>query len=210
MWAAAAGLVALAASSVARAAVVNVGANVLLADTPNQKITLLIAGVEQVAGEDFFAQIGDGGAANHGTATKPVFTNVDILTNSIFAANSVGAQGDPNGSPSGSNAGHPLIWVDGTVTAAGAVADTGVLATLTIDTTGVSSGTFALLLTGVADTLGGFDTTLRNSSGDPIALSVTNGSITVLAPEPTVASAIGAGAAGWLILARRGRRPARA
>jgi hypothetical protein len=93
--------------------------------------------------------------------------------------------------------------VDGTVTASGSVTANGTLATLTIDTTGLSSGTFPLILTGVANTLGNFNTTLRNANGDPIPLTITNGSITVLVPEPHAGLLIGA--VGALAVTRRRR-----
>ena len=147
-----------------------------MANTPNQTITIQITGGEQVAGEDFFAQIGDGGTYNGGVNAKPSFTNVDIIGGTIFAANNSGAFGDPTVG----NAAHPLIWDDGTVTASGSVAATGMLATLTIDTTGLSSGTFPLVLTGVASAIGpNNNTSLNDSSGTPIPLTITNGAIMV-------------------------------
>ena len=159
-----------------QAASVNVGNHVLLANTPNQTITVQITGGEQVAGEDFWAQIGDGGAYNIGSNSKPSFTNVDIIGGTIFAANNTGAFGDPNVG----NAAHPLIWDDGTVTASGSVAAAGVLATLTIDTTGLNSGSFPLSLTGVASAIGpANNTVLNDASGIPISLTVTNGLLTI-------------------------------
>jgi hypothetical protein len=197
----------LLACSTAQAAVVTVGDHFLLANMPNQTITIPITGTEQVAGEDFFAQIGDGGTFNNGSNTRPVFSSVDIINGTIFAADNVGAQGDPGGTPPGSNAGHPLIWVDGTVTAGGTVPASGVLATLRIDTTGLNSGTFPLELTGVANSLGGFNTTLRNDNGDPIPLTVNNGSIIVVVPEPGAGVLLGL--VGLAALVRRGRRDRR-
>jgi hypothetical protein len=169
--------------SVVRAASVDVGNHLLIANTPNQVITIQVTGGEQIAGEDFFAQLGDGGTSIGGSNTKPAFTNVDILAGTVFASNNSGAFGDRNGSPPGSNAAHPLIWVDGTITASGTVPASGVLAQLTIDTTGLSSGTFPLLLTGIAPSLGQFETTLRNAAGAAIPLTVINGSVT-LSPYP--------------------------
>jgi hypothetical protein len=169
----------------ALAASIIVGNHTLLANTANQLVTIQVSGGEQIAGEDFFAQIGDGGAFNGGSNTKPSLTNVDIINGTIFASNNNGAYGDLQGTnPPGSNAAHPLIWVDGTTTNSGTVAANGLFATLTIDTTGLNSGTFPLILTGVANTLGHFDTTLRDANGDPIPLSVNNGSLTLsLAPH---------------------------
>jgi hypothetical protein len=160
----------------ARAASVAVGNHLLMANTPNQTITIQITGGELVAGEDFFAQIGDGGASNGGVNSKPVFTNVDIIGGTIFAANNMGAFGDPTTG----NAAHPLIWDDGTVTASGSVAASGLLATLTINTTGLSSGSFPLVLTGVASSIGpNNNTTLNDTSGMAIPLTMLNGSLMV-------------------------------
>jgi hypothetical protein len=159
--------------SAAHAANVIVGNHTLLANTANQLVTIQVSGGEQIAGEDFFGQIGDGGAFNGGSNTKPSLTNVDIINGTIFASNNNGAYGDPQGTnPPGSNAAHPLIWVDGTTTNAGTVAANGLFATLMIDTTGLNSGTFPLILTGVANTLGPFDTTLRDANGALYAATV--------------------------------------
>ncbi len=175
-----AALVAIAAlNGDARAATVTIGSHLLAGNTANQQIPIYISGGEQVAAEDFYAQIGDGGAFVGGVNAKPVFTGVDIINGTIFAANNSGAFGDPNGTPAGTNAAHPLIWVDGTITPSGVVTANGLLATLTIDTTGVTSGTFALRLTGVAASLGGFDTTLWDSTGQPIALSAAPGTLVI-------------------------------
>ena len=181
-WLCAAALV-LAVCPVLRAANVTVGTHVLLPNTANQVISIWVSGGEQIAGEDFFAQIGDGGTFLGGSNTKPAFTNVDILGGTIFAANNNGAFGDPNGTPPGSNSAHPLIWVDGTTTVSGTVSAAGRLATLTLNTTGLASGTFPLLLTGVASSLGPFDTTLRDANGVAIPLSISNGSLIVATPN---------------------------
>jgi PEP-CTERM motif len=166
------------------AASVNVGAHVLLPNTANQIVTIQLTGGESVAGEDFYAQIGDGGTFLGGSDVKPAFANVDILTGTIFSASNNGAYGDPNGTPTGSNAGHPLVWIDGTTTASGGVPASGLLATLTIDTTGLNSGTFPLLVRGVASPLGSFDTTLRDASGNAIPLSISDGTLIVAVPLP--------------------------
>jgi PEP-CTERM motif len=180
-WLSAAAL-AFAACPCSWAANIDVGTHVLLPNTANQIVTIHVTGGEQIAGEDFYAQIGDGGTYLGGSDVKPAFTNVDILGGTMFAASNNGSYGDPNGTPPGSNAAHPLIWVDGTTTVSGSVPASGLLATLTIDTTGLNGGTFPLRLT-VANELGPFATTLWSASGpNPIPLSVSDGSLIVAVP----------------------------
>lgn len=178
-----------------------VGDWILQAGLPNQTINIDVTGLpaDLVAGLNFYAQIGDGGTYVGGTDTKPKFQNVDILTGTIFGGNNTGATGDPNGTPPGSNAGHPLIWVDGTTTNTGTVVANGKFVTLTIDMTGVLSGEFPLLLTGVAPELGGFNTELVNAVGAPVTASITNGRI--LVPEPATMGLFTL--AGLAALARR-------
>jgi hypothetical protein len=172
-------LLAWASSVRTDAATAYIGSHLLSANTPNQVIPIYVTGGEQIAAVDLFAQIGDGGAFVGGVNVKPSFSNVDILTGTIFARNNYGAFGDLNGVPSSSNAAHPLIWVDGTTTVNGTVTANGLLATLAIDTTGISSGAFPLRITGVAQALGGFNTTLWDADGAPIALTANVGLLTV-------------------------------
>jgi hypothetical protein len=159
------------------AANVVVGNHVLMPNMANQVVSIYVSGGEAVAGEDFFAQVGDGGTFNGGVNTKPALANVDIITGSIFDGNNNGAFGD-----SGNGSTHPLIWVDGTTTSTGTVAADGRLAKLTLDTTGLASGTFPLLLSGVASSRGTFNSSLRNASGALVPLSITNGSLFVAVP----------------------------
>jgi len=154
---------------------------VLLPNTANQVISIQVTGGESIAGEDFYTQIGDGGSFLGGTDTKPAFTNVDVLGGTIFSPSNNGAYGDPNGTPPGSNAAHPLVWVDGTTTLSGSLPANGLLATLTLDTTGLNSGTFPLRLS-VDGALGPFDTTLWNAVGEAVPLSVTEGTLIVAIP----------------------------
>jgi hypothetical protein len=168
----------------AQAASIVVGTHYLLPNTPNQVVTIQVTGDEPIAGEDLFAEIGDGGTFNSGSNTKPAFTTVDILGGSIFAGNNTGATGDPGGTPPGSNSAHPLIWVDGTTTASGTVPASGLLASLTVDTTGLSSGSFRLLLSDVASHFGPFDTTLNDVNGNSIPLTITNGTLTLWGTPP--------------------------
>jgi hypothetical protein len=152
---------------------------VLLPNTANQIVTLNVSGDEQISGEDFFAQVGDGGTFNGGANTKPSIQFATILSGTIFSGNNNGAFGDPGNATT-----HPLIWVDGTTTISGTVAANGQLAQLVFDTTGLSSGTFPLLLSGVASSRGSFTTSLRNAGGGLVPFSITNGSLIVATPTP--------------------------
>jgi hypothetical protein len=167
-----------------KAALINVGDYVFAPNTGVHTLTIAVSGNEKISGEDFYAQIGDGGSFNHGTNDHPTFSNVDIITGTPFATNNVGAFGDAS---AGGNAAHRLIWVDGTTTSSGTVQlqPTSILATISIDTQSAPLGKFSLDLTGVANTLGSFNTKLYDSTGAPIPLTVTNGSITIV-PEPSL------------------------
>lgn len=197
----------LMASSAAQAAIINVGNYSFTANTGVKTISLFVNGTEQIAGEDFYAQLGDGGSFNGGTNSKPSFSSVNIIAGTIFGSNNTGASGDP--SPGG-NAAHPLIWVDGTTTGSGTVQlqSNSLLATLQIDTTSAPVGSYPLLLSGVAGSMGGFTTTLRNASGVAIPLTITNGTINIVSvPEPSAILALGVPT--MLFLTRRQTRAAR-
>jgi hypothetical protein len=103
---------------------------------PGQQVPVLVSGNDAVSGIDFFVQVGDGGATVGGDDTGPRITQVDLVSGTIFAGNNTGAFLDPA----------PLIWRATTTTAGGSVSASGVLATLTIDTTGMFVGQFNLIL----------------------------------------------------------------
>jgi hypothetical protein len=103
---------------------------------PGQQVQIHVTGGEAVSGIDLFVQVGDGGVTVGGDDTGPKITNLDLVTGTIFAANHTDIFTDPA----------PLIWGATTTTTAGTVAASGLLATLTIDTTGITTGQFDLLL----------------------------------------------------------------
>jgi hypothetical protein len=108
----------------------------LAPNAAGQLVPIMISGGDAVAGVDLFVQLGDGGAAVGGVDVGPTITNLDLAGEAIFAANNTGVFVDPK----------PLIWGSTTTTQSGTVAAAGRLATLTIDTTGIASGRFNLLL----------------------------------------------------------------
>jgi hypothetical protein len=129
-------LLACFASSVARAAAVNAGTHVLAPNMAGQQVPILVSGSDAVSGIDLFVQVGDGGTTVGGDDTGPRITQVDLVSGTIFAGNNTGVFLDPA----------PLIWGATTTTQSGSVSASGVLATLTIDTTGMFVGQFDLIL----------------------------------------------------------------
>lgn len=117
---------------------IDVGHYDLLPDTPDQQILILVTGGDLVQGLDFNVIIADGGPELGGVVEGPAVTNTDIVTGTIFQNNNTGVI----------DLGITLRQFDArsTTTAAGFVAAEGLLATLTIDTTGVFSGVFPLIL----------------------------------------------------------------
>jgi hypothetical protein len=103
---------------------------------PGQQVQIQVTGGEAVSGIDLFVQVGDGGTTVGGDDTGPKITSLDLVTGTIFAANHTDVFTDPA----------PLIWGATTTTTTGTVAASGLLATLTIDTTGISTGQFDLIL----------------------------------------------------------------
>jgi hypothetical protein len=143
----------------ASAAAINAGMHTLQPNMPGQQVQIQVTGGEAVSGIDLFVQVGDGGTTVGGDDTGPKITNLDLVTGTIFAANHTDVFTDPA----------PLIWGATTTTNTGTVAASGVLATLTIDTTGITTGQFDLILnpsatgaTAFADA--GITTNLTNGS----------------------------------------------
>ena len=159
---------------------ITVGSHALTPGQAGQTIEIYVTGGDLVQGLEFNVQI-------LGSGLLPEIDGVDILTGTIF-----------NDSNDGIFPGSyitPQLAYQGTTTAqtvdigygAGYVSTNGLLATLTIDATGVANGTFDLKLVGTAEG----DT---NFAG--VFANVTNGSITV--PEPLSVSLLLAGSLGLL------------
>ena len=172
-------------SSTIHAATVDVGTHILLADTPGQEVQLLVSGGESVAGVDLFLQVGDGGPelVNVGLPAgtdAPEVDGVDLLNGTIFdGATATQTDLDRSGVVQ-------VFFSDVAITQpAQTVSASGVLATVTIDTTGFSSGNYDLLLSGVLPALTGgpFDTTLLGTGGTSVPTTVNNGSLTVYSPN---------------------------
>jgi hypothetical protein len=194
---AAAATAALAFAGIASAApIITVGAHNLLPNTPNQPVTISVSGGDAVQGVNFEVQVADGGPeagaalGNGSHIDGPSIQSVDILTGTIFGPNNTG--------PGGAGGVVPQFYEATTTTASSTVSANGLLATILLDTTGFTSGTFELRL---ANTVNG----TTDFSGVPA--TITNGSVSIV-PEPGTLGLAGVGIASGL-LARR-RRAARA
>ncbi len=195
-------------SSATDAAVVSVGATTLFANSTNQTFRILVSGADQIIGANLAVQINSGGADNLSTTNGPSITSVSLISaGTIFNGNNSGPGTFTHSSD------NLVILNDVTYGGVTSVLDNGVLAYVTMNTTGFMPGTtFTVSLDGVGANLGGpFDTDLTNTSGSPFdPTGPGNGTIPaatitlVAVPEPTTAltSAFIGGAA----LLRRRRR----
>jgi hypothetical protein len=167
----------------AHGATILVGEHNLLPDTPGQTIQIFVTGGNAVQGLNFNGQVADGGPEVGGSIDGPNITSADILTGTIFGSNNTGQQ-DPGS--------FPQLAIRTTSTSSGTVTADGLLATLSIDTTGFLKGSWPLKL---GDTLNG----PTDFAGIPI--TITDGSIAV--PEPAGAALLLIAGAGVTTRRRR-------
>jgi len=153
------------------------GHHTLLPNQAGQEIEVLISGGHAVEGMNFYIQVGDGGpeAVDLGLIDPPGIDgphveNVDLETGTIFESNNSG-QFNPD-----TNETLPQLFGAFIVTNAATTTADGLLATVTIDTTGFTAGTWELR---VSDTLAG-DTELPF-----VGARFHNGSITI-DPDPAL------------------------
>jgi len=155
---------------------IEVGTHELLPNTPSQTVRLFVSGGDAVQGLNFNLQVADGGPeVPGGSIDGPAITDVDILTATIFDGNNTGAQDVLQDL----GLDYPQAAVYTTTTLSGTVAADGLLATVTIDTTGFYYGTWDLRM---EDTFNG----PTDFAG--IGATVLDGSITIQGgvgvPEP--------------------------
>jgi autotransporter-associated beta strand protein len=112
---------------------ISVGNHILLTNTPNQVIQISVSGGQPIQGLDLNVQIADGGIPAGGTSTGPVIQSVDLLTGTIFQSNNTNVTDVDR---AGGVDLVPMFEGCQTTTASGAVNASGLLATVTIDTTG--------------------------------------------------------------------------
>jgi len=148
---------------------ISVGTHQLMPNTPNQTIELRVTGGQLVRGLNLNAQIGDGGPELGGTP-GPAITGVDLENGTIFDGNNDGQNnlGLP-GTPT------PQLAMYSIIAHSADVAADGLLARLTIDTSGfhVGDGPWPLCLD---DTLNGS----TDFAGSPALIA--DGSIVVREP----------------------------
>jgi len=152
---------------------IQVGNHVLLPNTPGQQIEIWVSGGQLVQGLDFLVQVADGGpeAATAGFADPPGIdgphvTDLDLVTATIFQDNNLGQIN------SDAHLTYPQLFVASIIAGSGAVAADGLLGTVTIDTTGFSSGSWELVMT---------DTPAGKTDFQYTGVEIENGSITIQA-----------------------------
>jgi len=172
---------------------IDVGNVRLLPDMPGQTVLIRVRtdADDRVAGCNFNAEIGRASSA-FGGIDGPLITAVDMETGTIFAGNN---RGQTNVGSLGQLAMYSIV------TDSEAVPAGGLLATMTIDTTGFttpgSTWTFAL------------DQTLNGPTDfAPQSAIISDGSIT-LTPEPGAMTLLALGGLGLLVRRRRGPRQAK-
>jgi len=187
----------LSAASVGAAITIDLGNPKLLPNTANQKIPITVTGGpdEVVSGADLFFQLGDGGALVEGTDTSPPYIKfapfvddpnpandgVDPITGTIFATNH---------SEPWTVGGTDLFYSASVTTSTGTIPANGLLTTVTLDTTGVTNGTFQLRMDNIAPFVGATSQFLTDiNHGDPVNHTFTpvvvGGTITVGDLPPT-------------------------
>jgi hypothetical protein len=157
------------------AATISVGSHILAPDTPAQQVEISVSGGNLVSAVNLAAQVGDGGPelANYGLPAGtdgPAIAAVDLTTGTIFGTKP--ATQFPMGA-----AIPQFVYYGLMLTEPGeSVAAQGLLVTLTIDTSGFSTGTWDLLLGDVLPELGTYNTDFA-----PTTATIVNGSITMAA-----------------------------
>jgi hypothetical protein len=165
-------IAALILTEAAGAAIIIVGNH----DIPPDAVTPIQVVIERepddpdIAGMDFAIEIGD-------AEVGPTIGVVDLVSGTPFESNNLGGSIDQGSAP------RQAFW--GVVTESGTVPIpvSGVLATIQIDATGITTGTFDLRLTSVL----GADTRIYDGQLNPLSLNqaqAITGSVRVVIPEP--------------------------
>lgn len=140
-----------------------VGNHSLLPDTADQQIRIVVTGATEIHGMNFNLQVADGGPAVGGTVIGPTITAVDFVSDEdmVFFGNSTESV-DPGSAPQ--------LAIRTITTGSGSVVADGLLAVVTVDTTGIVGGTYPLKM----------GATLNGSSDFAgTAIDITEGTISV-------------------------------
>jgi hypothetical protein len=183
----------LAASQASATPIITVGSHDLLPNTANQWVNIFSSddgtGSNLVQGINLYLQVGDGTAG-------PEIQAIDVLAGTIFATTGWQSSGALGGS-------YSLPYWNGYGTtgflSGGSVADNGLLATVKIDTTGFTAGTWNLS----ADFDYGVDYYASDFAG--VTPTFRNGSISIV-PEPAGLLLLLMAAAGLAVRQWRLRR----
>ncbi|MFO1499943.1 MAG: hypothetical protein U1G07_16390 [Verrucomicrobiota bacterium] len=191
-----ASLLATALSAQAQFAI-NIGTVQVQPNQANQQIFIDVSNVSSAGALDFYVQIADGFPDVPGsTQNGPNITAVDIVTGTLFDGNNDGGQ-------VGSGLGLQHQY-RGVLTQTGTVSGSGRLATVTIDTTGFNSGSWALRV----GTVHNGPTQFYDTNFDPLPGNITDGTLAIV-PEPAAyAMAMGILAFGFVSVRRCCRRTA--
>ena len=177
--------------------VIDVGSHELVANTANQLVWISIVstdvGVDPlVKGVSLNAQIGDGGVIAGGTTEGPKFQAVDLINGTIFESSN-------EGQVSSVETDYLQVWELNTASSQPEVAASGLLVTLTIDTTGYFDGEFDLQLKSTAN-----GSTEFPIQGDTLIPTISDGSIVITGvPEPSSCLVLGFSFATVLFRRRR-------
>ncbi|MEM6393736.1 MAG: PEP-CTERM sorting domain-containing protein [Planctomycetota bacterium] len=171
--------------------VIEVGNVVLAPDTAGQEVEISVTGGQPVETLNLLVQIEDGL-----NVAGPTIQGVDLITGTIFENDNDGGQFDVDTDPQFFSTG---VVTPFTIPATTVAAD-GLIATILVDTTGISSGVFDLKLadTLLGDTDFGFDENFL-----PIEPTIVNGTITVVIPEPGTGALLGLVVVAGLLRRRR-------
>jgi len=170
--------IALCVSPALATLIVDVGDNELQPSMADQVVEVRVSGGDNIDGMDFNARIGNGSDGNW----APKFTALDLLTGTIYASGNNGQYGDDL---------RDHVAIASTDVQA-PVAGSGLIARLTIDTTGFTSGAWPLILSGA----GGLSDPTVFYAASPPSATIIDGWIRIagtgpLVPEPST----------WVLLA---------
>lgn len=168
----------------------------LYENMPNQTIQVFVTGGESITGVNYNIQIGDGGVEVGGLTVGPRLTALDFITDTIFE--------DNHTAPLDSGV-YPQIWMGWIMTAHDTVPADGLLATFTIDTTGLFAGdpvhSWSLAM---GNTLNGPSNFTSYNSYDTI---ITDGTLSLIPiPEPSTFALMATGLVGIVLFAVRRKR----